>query len=66
MTQKSAQRLHVSLDEQEMELIAELARRRGLSLSMTARDLLLKAIALEEDMALSHLADSRLEDGVDQ
>lgn len=55
----TAPRLNVVLEKPLLEIVADLARRDGVSLSHKARDLLLHAVALEEDAALEALVAER-------
>ena len=48
-------RLNVTLERPLLKVVADLARRDGVSVSHKARDLLLHAVALEEDAALESL-----------
>lgn len=48
-------RINVVLEAPLLEAVADLARRDGTSLSRKARDLILHAVALEEDAALEAL-----------
>ncbi len=52
-------RINVSLETPLYELIRDVAERSGVSMSMAARDLLREALALQEDAALSVLAEDR-------
>lgn len=52
-------RLNITLDDQYMGVLARMARREQKSLSATARDLILQALELQEDHALSQFAAER-------
>jgi len=52
-------RINIVVDPQVYEQIKQLAERRGISLSMAARDLIRDALDREEDVALAELADER-------
>lgn len=55
----SSPRLNVALEKPLMEVVADLARRDGVSLSHKAHDLILHAVALEEDATLEALVLAR-------
>lgn len=52
-------RLNVVLEKPLYNTIERLAERDGVSLSMKVRDLVKEALEIEEDIALSHLAERR-------
>ena len=52
-------RINVVLDQGLYESLAYLARKEGISLSLQARDLIKTALAMEEDIALSKIAEDR-------
>ena len=52
-------RINIVVDPPVYEQIEQLAERRGVSLSMVARDLIRDALVMEEDVALAELADER-------
>lgn len=52
-------RLNITLDEQYMGILAKMARRERKSLSAAAKDLILQALELQEDYALSQFAGER-------
>ena len=52
-------RINIVVDPPVYEQIKQLAERRGVSLSMVARDLIRDALVMEEDVALAELADER-------
>jgi hypothetical protein len=52
-------RINITFAPQWQELISELAAAEGKSVSSMARDLVLEALELREDVALSKLADTR-------
>ncbi len=52
-------RINVVLEESLYNSIERLARRDGVSLSMKVRDLVKEALEIEEDIALSKLAEER-------
>ena len=54
-------RINIVVDPPVYEQIEQLAERRGISLSMAARDLIRDALVMEEDMALAELAGDREE-----
>ena len=55
-------RINVTLDEENLGLLSRLARKRKKSLSAAAKDLILEAMELQEDLYFSRLADGRLEE----
>ena len=52
-------RINVSLEEPVYAIIQELAHLKGLSMSMVTRDLIKKAIEIEEDVMLTSFAEER-------
>ena len=52
-------RINVVLEEPLYRNIERLARREGVSLSLKVRDLVREALEIEEDIALSQLAERR-------
>jgi hypothetical protein len=52
-------RVNVVLERPLYDALGQLARRRGTSLSTTARDLLRDALAMQEDLALADIAKER-------
>lgn len=54
-------RINISLEEPIYAIIQELARLKGLSMSMVTRDLIKKAIEIEEDVMLTAFAEEREE-----
>ena len=52
-------RITIVVDPPVYEQIEQLAERRGVSLSMVARDLIREALVMEEDVALARLAGER-------
>lgn len=58
MTTKTP-RLNITLDSENLGLLATLAGRNNKSLSATAKDLILQALELEEDLYLSKIAAER-------
>jgi hypothetical protein len=52
-------RVHVVLERSVYDALGQLARRRGTSLSTTARDLLRDALVKHEDLALAEIAKER-------
>jgi uncharacterized protein YwlG (UPF0340 family) len=52
-------RINIVVDPPVYEQIEQLAERRGVSLSMVARDLIREALVMEEDVALARLAGER-------
>ena len=52
-------RMNIVVDPPVYEQIEQLAERRGVSLSMVARDLIREALVMEEDVALARLAGER-------
>ena len=54
-------RINIVVDPPVYEQIEQLAERRGVSLSMVARDLIREALVMEEDVALARLAGEREE-----
>ena len=52
-------RINVAVDAALYDVIASLAREKGISLSMITRDLLKEAIDIEEDIALTDFATER-------
>ncbi len=55
-------RLNVTLEEEYLGLIAQLADRQKQSVSATARGLILQALELQEDMYFSTLSEKRLKE----
>ena len=51
--------INVVVDPPVYEQIEQLAERRGISLSMVARDLIREALVMEEDVTLARLAAER-------
>lgn len=52
-------RINVVLEKPLYQTIARLANRDGISLSLKVRDLVREALEIEEDIALTSLADAR-------
>lgn len=52
-------RINIVVDPPVYAQIEQLAERRGISLSMAARDLIRDALEMEEDAALAELASER-------
>jgi hypothetical protein len=52
-------RVNITLDKQHLGMLSTLAARDKKSVSATARDLVLKALELEEDLYFSRLAEKR-------
>ena len=52
-------RINLVIDPPVYAQIEQLAARRGISLSMAARDLIREALVMEEDVALAELASER-------
>lgn len=52
-------RVNIVLEKPLYSDIERLARRDGVSLSLKVRDLVREALEIEEDIALSHLAEER-------
>jgi len=52
-------RINVALEEPLYVIIGELARLKGISMSMVTRELIKEAIEIEEDTLLSSLAEER-------
>ena len=52
-------RINIVVDPPVYEQIEQLAERRGISLSMVARDLIREALVMEEDVELAQLAGER-------
>jgi predicted DNA-binding protein len=53
-------RINVVMEKPLYALIDELSKERGVSKSMLVRDLVIQAIDLREDQALTRLADERV------
>jgi hypothetical protein len=59
-------RVNVAMEKPLYSAVNEIARARGLSMSMTVRDLIREAIELQEDQALAEFVENReasLEEG---
>ncbi len=52
-------RINVVVDPPLYELIEQLAEKQGVSMSLVTRDLIKKALEMEEDVALGQLAAER-------
>ena len=52
-------RINVALEEPVYSIIKELARLKGISMSMVTRELIKEAIEIEEDVLLTSLAEER-------
>ena len=52
-------RVNVVMEKPLYSAVNEIARARGLSMSMTVRDLIREAIELQEDQALAGFAENR-------
>ena len=52
-------RINVVLEEPVYSIIEELARLKGISMSMVTRELIKEAIEIEEDVLLTSLAEER-------
>ena len=52
-------RVNVVLEEPLYEKLSLWAKREGISLSLKVRDLVKKALEIEEDRALAHIAEKR-------
>ena len=52
-------RINLVIEAPVYAQIEQLAARRGISLSMAARDLIREALVMEEDVALAELANER-------
>lgn len=52
-------RINVALEEPLYDIIGELARLRGISMSMLTRELIKEAIEMEEDTLLTSFAEER-------
>ena len=52
-------RVHVVLEKPLYRTIEQLAKRDGISLSLKVRDLVKEALEIEEDIALTALAEAR-------
>ena len=52
-------RINVALEEPVYSIIEELARLKGISMSMVTRELIKEAIEIEEDVLLTSLAEER-------
>jgi hypothetical protein len=52
-------RINVALEEPVYAIIEELARLKGLSMSMVTRELIKEAIEIEEDVFLTSFAEER-------
>lgn len=54
-------RVNITLDKSELFILSAFAKKKKSSLSSAAKQLILKALELEEDIYLSELAEKRLE-----
>ena len=52
-------RINIVVEPPLYDLIAQLAEKRGISMSMVTRDLIKEALEMEEDIALGKLAEER-------
>jgi hypothetical protein len=52
-------RINVVMEKTLYSAVSELARKHGLSMSLTVRDLVREAIELHEDVALARVAEQR-------
>jgi len=52
-------RINVAVDNELYRTIQALSRKRGVSMSMVARDLIREAVDIEEDLALADFAAER-------
>ena len=56
----------MTLDEEHLGILSMLAEKKNTSVSAIARDLIARAVELDEDYFLAKLADKRLEDKDDE
>ena len=53
-------RINITIEKDIARLLTRVARKKGISVSSLAKELLLEALDLQEDMVFSAIADARL------